>query len=674
MANEVLTEWERLRAAADNADGDVLERLARVYAAGYRDISPAVNALIEKMESDLKSGAITAAQVRNSAAFRALLRDIRRELDDFSAYLRTEIKANATDATTRGALDGHSLIVAAVAAALGVKPKDVHADVIIPVNAPDTLDFLQDYLNPDGPLFERIATLSQYWEQQIADGILENVSKGWNPRKIGEWITDEYGLGLTDSLRMTRTVQLYSYRQSNNAAQIANADLLQGVVWCAELDDRVCMSCVSMHGRVFPVGTVANDHHNGRAEMPGNVILSDDTAALETIWHDGEIIVIHAASGKQLAVTPNHPVLTQRGWVAAQFIQRGDNVISTGRADWASLDVRPDNNYMPSRVENIPQALGMFRLGSVPETAENFYRNGPDGQINTVFIDRLLWDSMDAASREQIKQRFFGPGHPGVFLPGLRRFYERFEPYWYAASRILSGLNPGFQLVRCHSGSNNPIGFGLPASGYSVFGENTGNNRARNFIPRSKGRLGAPRFILPANMGNFGNGKSDFVPGIFGEFSALNQRTFGFTPKQPLSLENIRQSLRASMPTTGGSFDAITSQVVFDSVVDIGVRAFRGHVYSLQSRKEWYYSNGIISHNCAMLPWVKGTPNPVDQNGLDWFADQSPTTQSSMLGPEKYAAWQDGKIALNESLSKTYNDDVYGEMRREASLKDLLND
>lgn len=338
MPNEVLTTWERLRATADNADADVLERLSRVYATGYRDISPAVLALVEKMEADLKAGKLTAAQVRTSGAYRALLRDVRRELDDFSAYLRTEIRTNATESATRGAEDGRALLIAAVAQALGVSPKDVPQDVIA-VIAPDSLDFLREYLDPEGPLFERIATLSQYWEQQIADGILEKVGIGWNPRKIGEWITDEYGLGLTDGLRMTRTVQLYSYRQSNNAAQVANADLLQGVVWSAELDDRVCMSCVALHGRVFPVGTIANDHHNGR---------------------------------------------------------------------------------------------------------------------------------------------------------------------------------------------------------------------------------------------------------------------------------------------------------------------------------------------CAMLPWVKGTPNPVEQTGLEWFADQPQATQSAMLGPEKYAAWKDGKFGLGENLSKPYNDDVYGEMRREASLKDLL--
>jgi hypothetical protein len=67
---------------------------------------------------------------------------------------------------------------------------------------------------------------------------------------------------------MTRTAQLYSYRQSANAIQVANADLLEGVVWCADLlYGRACMSCIAQHGTVYPVGTVCNDHHNGACDM-----------------------------------------------------------------------------------------------------------------------------------------------------------------------------------------------------------------------------------------------------------------------------------------------------------------------------------------------------------------------------------------------------------------------
>ena len=45
----------------------------------------------------------------------------------------------------------------------------------------------------------------------------------------------------------------------------------------------------------------------------------------------------------------------------------------------------------------------------------------------------------------------------------------------------------------------------------------------------------------------------------------------------------------------------------------------------------------------------------------------------SMIGDSKYAAFKEDKFTFDQ-LSKTYQDDVYGEMRGEASLKDLVNE
>ncbi len=126
------------------------------------------------------------------------------------------------------------------------------------------LAFLDEYVTG---LSGRIDMLSNFHSMQIRELILDGVTQGLNPRTIARMITDQYGMGLTDSMRMTRTAQLYAYRQANNQTQIANADVLQGVVWHANLDSRTCLSCIQLHGTIFPVGTLCNDHHNGRCTM-----------------------------------------------------------------------------------------------------------------------------------------------------------------------------------------------------------------------------------------------------------------------------------------------------------------------------------------------------------------------------------------------------------------------
>jgi len=70
---------------------------------------------------------------------------------------------------------------------------------------------------------------------------------------------------LADAIRLVRTSLLYSYREATRLNYSAN-----GVTqwqWLAQLDDRVCMSCVVMHGTIHSIDETLNDHHNGRCAM-----------------------------------------------------------------------------------------------------------------------------------------------------------------------------------------------------------------------------------------------------------------------------------------------------------------------------------------------------------------------------------------------------------------------
>lgn len=78
-------------------------------------------------------------------------------------------------------------------------------------------------------------------------------------------------------------------------------------------------------------------------------------------------------------------------------------------------------------------------------------------------------------------------------------------------------------------------------------------------------------------------------------------------------------------------------------------------------------------HNgrCAMLPYIEAFGNPVEQDGVTWFESLSETQQRKILGAGKYDAWKAGQFSLDQ-LSKTHNDEVYGDMRIETPLKELV--
>ena len=266
MTADLLTTWEKLKKQAVSAEMDALDRLVTVYGMGYTVVDQRMLILTEQIEALQAKSAVTAAQIRKTAAFAALMTAIENELDDVSAYMRTEIRVQAEAAARLGLKHETDLLYAALAMAFGVEMTDIPRGSVVSTT-PDALDFLTVYLNPNGALFGKIDALSGYHASIISDGILERVASGMNPRRIASWATDTYGIGLTDSMRMMRTAQLYSYRNAASAMQKANEDVLQGGVWCAELDGDCCMSCVAMHGQEFPVGEVCNDHHGGRCTI-----------------------------------------------------------------------------------------------------------------------------------------------------------------------------------------------------------------------------------------------------------------------------------------------------------------------------------------------------------------------------------------------------------------------
>ncbi|MHB8962009.1 MAG: structural protein [Saccharofermentanales bacterium] len=94
--------------------------------------------------------------------------------------------------------------------------------------------------------------------------------------------------------------------------------------------------------------------------------------------------------------------------------------------------------------------------------------------------------------------------------------------------------------------------------------------------------------------------------------------------------------------------------------------AMHGTEHGLDEVLDDHFNGG-----CAALPLVIGAKNDIE-SGADWFANQSEAYQKQTLGEGKYEAWKDGKFEFSQLSSEKHND-VYGMMRVETSLADLLS-
>ena len=267
--------------AADEAN---LERIAEAYALMYDRLNGNIDALMQAIEAMDEP---SVAEIKRLPQYKELMRRSKIELDRFEIFAETIIEAAAFAAIGLGLAHSAAML------------KQVGIDNFQSLQ-PSAMRALLDFLDPEGPLFARLAQLTGYTVGQVVDKIIEGVGEGWNPRRIASAIQDAFGGGLTDALRNTRTVQLWSYRESARANYLSTNGIVTGWIWFAELDADTCAACVAEHGTIHDLDEQLDGHYNCRcAPIPYIDDLAADVPELTIImahpafpWVDEQLAVL----------------------------------------------------------------------------------------------------------------------------------------------------------------------------------------------------------------------------------------------------------------------------------------------------------------------------------------------------------------------------------------------
>ena len=251
-ASPVLVASRSYQAQLARLERTSTQRLINNYLRSWTRLEAMLNALLLEIGTEIPNR----GQLTRMQRYQALIEQIAAELAGLQALTGNEI-AGVADLITLGEAHARELI------SLGMSGTTQVSGMfnVLPRAAIETI---LGFLDPTGPLYDRLRNLAGINAQYVADAIIQGITLGWNPRKIAAAVRDAFGRGLADALRFVRTAQLWTYREANRASMVANQSVLQGWVWDASFDDRVCMSCVVMHGTVHPVEETLNDHHNGR--------------------------------------------------------------------------------------------------------------------------------------------------------------------------------------------------------------------------------------------------------------------------------------------------------------------------------------------------------------------------------------------------------------------------
>lgn len=263
------------------------------------------------------------------------------------------------------------------------------------------------------------------------------------------------------------------------------------------------------------------------------------TAAIRRRY-EGKICILGIAGLPNLSVTPNHPILTSGGWIAAGLIKPGDDVAQC-LSPSGSLPRpigNPDLDQVEASIEQVFDTFSMSRgmfAARVPVAPEAFHGDvQPDAKVDIVWSASALEDDFEGFHlRPKLE---FRSGH------GRRVSLHSDSPFTQVGERSLAP-------------SNSFVG-GPSAGGVELLAQPP----VGNDLGSATTAMGEPEAAKITG---------DCEPGY---------------------AELFREAE-----------NAFASQMQFVKVEKIDVVEFSGHVYNLSTVSGMYLANTIVAHNCECV-------------------------------------------------------------------------
>jgi hypothetical protein len=396
--------------------------------------------------------------------------------------------------------------------------------------------------------FSRLSTGGALRLESVRDDIhgvlVGGADAGLSPLDVGRQLSKQFdNYSGYEFERLARTESAFASEAGNREQMMEFG--VQFVTWL--LAAGACPICQAYEGQIIPIDDEDNQppaHPN--CCLPGTVVTGPRALASTTRWSSGEVVSIQTRRGRFLTVTPNHPILTSKGWVAAGLLREGDEVICGSRLQGVSPSIRPDDYQIPALIEDVAATLGSARrvtARSVPTAAEDFHGDGGSSEVCVIRTNRKLGNGLDAASHQPFAKKRLCGRHAEALVLSRLSASEQFILRTFFAS-------DGFMRRQSHS---RPL-FGAPTGREAILD-------------------------LASTMG--------------GDFSLPQKTSHGSTanPDTPSNRELI-----------------FAGEVTSDHIVFVNRFQFAGHVFNLQTEFGWFIANNIITHNCmcTATPYLGG--------------------------------------------------------------------
>lgn len=381
----------------------------------------------------------------------------------------------------------------------------------------------------------------------------------------------------------------YEIRRAANYCVTANGarDPLKPKYARVPTGAETCDFCLMLASRGFvyhSTSSAAVDHTHASCVLPGTKLGSVDANALLRREFKGIVVDITTSSGRNLTVTPNHPILTVNGWVKAERIKNGDTLLCRCDSDRDAFSV-PDVDNRPSSAQEIFEALRLldaaYPVGVEVSSVDFDGESVSNSDVEVIDVNRLLEGHIVPFGHESFGDESFSVG--ALFerckrLNGAGAANFGDGTHSLPSCGVMRGLCLSCPVLRGHLGGADETSLGTAAPMNASIVEPSVYN-----MPGDTISVGQLQDALSALVSLYDAGRCGDSLRMTLDAAALH----GF-------IDLIAGNSELVTDFSGGHSGGIE----FDDVAIVTTRQFSGHVYNLSTDGHWYFANDIIVHNC----------------------------------------------------------------------------
>jgi hypothetical protein len=216
-------------------------------------------------------------------------------------------------------------------------------------------------------------------------------------------------------------------------------------------------------------------------------------------FYRGSLIELTTRSGRSVTVTPDHKLLTQRGWISSKAINKSDHLFHIDVTDTVRT---PQVDQHPSVFGKIIDSLLICRPFTKMRAARmsvNFESKLTDGDVDVVWADSLLRRRLELSQCS--KQALFELSDKSLAaLVGNGNLHFVLKRFPFAQLSLNAGFCPSSYVLRAFSGGTHDASATLVPDRYTTQPQLSGNGSVVNTEDSSQRFLALSSEITPDDI------------------------------------------------------------------------------------------------------------------------------------------------------------------------------